>query len=94
MTTLPEATQPIPREFAPWLHQLAHEDDRPSPEVKLSRRETQVAKLISGEGCTNKEIGFRTNMSTNLVKQYVYSAMRKTGAKNRTELAIWVRDRK
>ena len=52
----------------------------------LSEREREVALLLSA-GKTNREIGERLFVSISTVKSHIASIFRKTGARNRTEVA-------
>ncbi|MGL5415706.1 MAG: response regulator [Clostridium sp.] len=54
---------------------------------ELTKREEEVAKLI-GEGLNNKEIGEKLYLSEGTVKNYVTKILDKLDVKNRTELAI------
>jgi DNA-binding CsgD family transcriptional regulator len=53
----------------------------------LSARELEVVKLIAG-GATNEEIAERLVISPRTVHSHVNRARRKTGARNRTDLAV------
>lgn len=56
---------------------------------ELTTREREVAKLASF-GLSNKEIADRLNISVNTVKQSLRTAMDKTGALRRNELAYYI----
>lgn len=56
---------------------------------ELTTREREVAKLASF-GLSNKEIADRLNISVNTVKQSLRTAMDKTGALRRNELAHYI----
>ena len=56
---------------------------------ELTTREREVAKLASF-GLSNKEIADRLNISINTVKQSLRTAMDKTGALRRSELAYYI----
>lgn len=53
----------------------------------LSPRELDVVKLVAG-GATNEEIAERLVISPRTVQSHVDRAMRKAGARNRTDLAV------
>ena len=55
----------------------------------LTRRELQVAGLIA-EGLTNKLIASRLGVSVNTINKHVQSALDKTGAHNRAQLAALI----
>jgi DNA-binding CsgD family transcriptional regulator len=54
---------------------------------ELSVKEIQVVQLLT-EGMTNPEIGDRLCLSPRTVQSHLATAMRKTGTKTRTELAV------
>lgn len=56
---------------------------------ELTTREREVAKMASF-GLSNKEIADRLNISVNTVKQSLRTAMDKTGALRRSELAHYI----
>jgi DNA-binding NarL/FixJ family response regulator len=62
----------------------------PSMEVRvqlgLTRRQQEIAPLLA-DGLTNKEIASRLNLSEQTVKNHVHSMLRRTGAKDRLEVA-------
>jgi PAS domain S-box-containing protein len=55
--------------------------------VKLSRRETDVLRLIT-EGYTNMQISELLDISANTVKSYVISLFNKLGVNDRTQAAV------
>ncbi|WP_433989773.1 response regulator transcription factor [Sulfitobacter sp. TBRI5] len=64
----------------------------PSPKAKtngkLSKREVAIlARLL--DGFSNKEIANALGIADTTVKVHVRSIFQKTGAKNRTQAAIW-----
>lgn len=63
-------------------------DSRPSRATdRLSVREAEIVHLVAA-GLTNHEIAERLVVSPRTVQNHVANAMRKTGVRNRTELAI------
>lgn len=57
-------------------------------EVPLTRRESEVLKLLAG-GATNKEIARGLNISYETVKEHVQHILRKIGVSDRTQAAVW-----
>jgi PAS domain S-box-containing protein len=55
--------------------------------VKLSRRETDVLRLIT-EGYTNAQVSELLNISANTVKSYVNNLFNKLGVNDRTQAAV------
>jgi DNA-binding NarL/FixJ family response regulator len=53
----------------------------------LSFRESQVVERVK-RGLPNKEIAFEIHLTEGTVKMYMNRIFRKTGATNRTELAV------
>jgi DNA-binding CsgD family transcriptional regulator len=53
----------------------------------LSVREVEVVQLVAG-GATNDEIAEQLVLSARTIQSHVENAMRKTGTRNRTELAV------
>ncbi|MFF3025830.1 response regulator [Microbacterium sp. NPDC057944] len=68
-----------------------HENDR-SVSTTLTDRELEIVALII-TGRTNSEIAGQLHMNVNTVKWHVGNMLDKTGAGNRTQLAIWVSSR-
>jgi len=58
--------------------------------MQLTPQLRKVADLI-GDGLTNPEIEGRMGLRRETVKSYVKRALRRTGARNRTHLAILMR---
>lgn len=54
----------------------------------LTAREKQVADLLTSEGLSNREIAERLGISERWVKCNMLELMRKTGVRNRVELAV------
>jgi DNA-binding NarL/FixJ family response regulator len=53
----------------------------------LTAREIEVVALVV-DGLTNPEIGVRLHISSRTVQSHVAAAMRKLGARSRTQLAV------
>lgn len=78
------------------INQILSDEPHPAPEdartprrlrtKTLTVREVEVAQLVSA-GMTNEEIAQRLFLSARTIQSHAQSAMRKTRAKNRAELA-------
>jgi len=55
-------------------------------QLGLTRRQQEIAPLLA-DGLTNKEIASRLNLSEQTIKNHVHSMLRRTGAKDRLEVA-------
>ncbi|MGL5648406.1 MAG: response regulator [Clostridium sp.] len=77
----------IHSEIAMKMASLLSENKNEVDLRELTKREEDVAKLI-GEGLNNKEIGEKLYLSEGTVKNYVTKILDKLDVKNRTELAI------
>ena len=55
---------------------------------KLTNRERTIIRLIS-QGAQNKDVAEQLHISNHTVKTHLYSAFRKTKARNRIELVNW-----
>lgn len=60
----------------------------PGGEASLSGRELEVVAAL-GQGLSNKNIARRLNITESTVKTHLKAILRKTGADNRTQVAIW-----
>jgi LuxR family transcriptional regulator, maltose regulon positive regulatory protein len=58
---------------------------------QLNFSEYQIVKLIA-MGKSNKEIASELKYSPGTIRQYLSKIFQKTGAKNRTQLALMLRD--
>jgi DNA-binding NarL/FixJ family response regulator len=58
----------------------------------LTARELEIAQLVAG-GATNREIAETLFLSPKTVERHVSNALKKIGARNRTQLAERLRDR-
>jgi DNA-binding CsgD family transcriptional regulator len=63
---------------------VAHAGPKPDAEVKLSRREQEVLRLVS-EGYSNAMIANRLHLSENTIKTYVETLLSRLHARNRAE---------
>ncbi|MCK6068509.1 MULTISPECIES: response regulator transcription factor [Microbacterium] len=81
-----------PRVTAPVLRELARRHDvRTQSPVKelLSPSERRVIVVLTSGVTTNDEIAAQLGVSVNTVRSHIQSAMRKVGAGDRTQLALW-----
>lgn len=53
----------------------------------LTEREVEIVRLVA-EGKSNRAIGWSTGLALGTVKDYLGSAMKKLGARNRTHTVI------
>jgi len=60
-------------------------------EIKLTVRQAQVLQLIQDRGASNKIIGKVLGLSESTVKLHIGAILKKYGAKNRTQLAVFSR---
>jgi two-component system, NarL family, nitrate/nitrite response regulator NarL len=60
------------------------------PRAELSPRERQILQCLT-QGESNKAIAFRFCMTESTVKAHMKAILRKIGASNRTQAAIWAR---
>jgi serine/threonine-protein kinase PknK len=65
---------------------------RTSQPLGISSREFEVVRLVA-QGLSNKEIARRLHLSVRTVETHVRHLLAKTGVINRTQLAIWARER-
>ncbi|MEE2039399.1 response regulator transcription factor [Nocardiopsis sp. CT-R113] len=64
----------------------------PAAASPLSEREEEVARLV-GTGATNREVARTLFITEGTAKNHVTSILRKLGLRDRTRLALWVRER-
>jgi DNA-binding NarL/FixJ family response regulator len=82
--TSPSVSGELRRMAATLNNQEPLEDDQ----VKLTRRETQLLRHLA-LGLSNNEIGRSLAISVETVKEHVQNVLRKLGAKDRTQAAVW-----
>ncbi|ANY85244.1 hypothetical protein BB934_44515 (plasmid) [Microvirga ossetica] len=71
---------------------LPSEQSTPDPKVtKLSPRETVILQSLMG-GDANKVIARRLDITESTIKVHVKSILRKIGAANRTQAAMWANE--
>ncbi|MFD4957875.1 response regulator [Microbacterium sp. NPDC058389] len=81
-----------PRVTAPLLRELTHRHGRPARDAvaaSLSPSERSVVVLLSTGVTSNDDIAKELGVSVNTVRSHVQSAMKKVGATDRTQLALW-----
>ncbi|WP_096084817.1 LuxR C-terminal-related transcriptional regulator [Agaribacterium haliotis] len=61
------------------------------PDVKLTKRERQILKLIN-DGATNADIAGALTVSEHTVKSHLYNVYKKIGVRNRLEASNWARN--
>jgi non-specific serine/threonine protein kinase len=61
----------------------------PGGEIRLTRRELQVARLVT-EGLTNKEIAEKLVISQRTAEGHINRILAKTGHRSRTQFAAWI----
>ncbi len=59
---------------------------------QLSEREEEIARLVA-EGCSNREISRRLDLSEHTVKNYLFRVFEKLGVSTRVELAVYALNR-
>lgn len=57
----------------------------------LSSKDIQIVSLVS-EGKTNKEIADSTGLALGTIRQYLYIIFKKIKVRNRTELAVLMKE--
>jgi DNA-binding NarL/FixJ family response regulator len=78
----------IPKEIKKRLRKLKPRSD----EITLTTRQRQVFNIISKSGVSNKIIARSLNISESTVKLHVGAILKKYGLKNRTQLALFVKE--
>lgn len=73
---------------------LLHARRRPTePEAALTDRESQVLGLVC-DGLSNKQIALRLGITERTVKAHLGSVFQRIGVTDRTQAALWARDRR
>ena len=80
------------REYTCPYCKQATADRAASSAPRLSFREKQIVFLIQ-QAKSNKEIAYELCLTVGTVKEYNFHIFRKLGVSNRTELALWGRER-
>jgi DNA-binding NarL/FixJ family response regulator len=80
------------REYACPNCKQATADRAPCSAPRLTFREKQIVFLIR-KAKSNKEIAHELCLTVGTVKEYIFHIFRKLGVANRTELALWGRER-
>lgn len=81
-----------PRRFQSWRAPSTSEHSAPDPRVeKLSPRETVILQSLMG-GEANKVIARKLEITEAMIKVHVKSILRKIGAANRTQAAMWANE--
>jgi two-component system nitrate/nitrite response regulator NarL len=89
-----DEAEPVPPEMQQLVQRLGK--PRPAeqascPRTELSARERQILdRLVQGD--SNKAIALRFCMTESTVKAHMKTILRKIGASNRTQAALWARD--
>jgi DNA-binding NarL/FixJ family response regulator len=63
-----------------------------SNEIKLTPRQKQVVRMVIKSGASNKIIARTLNISESTVKLHIGAILKKYGLRNRTQLAVYVKD--
>lgn len=74
------------------LKKLRKKTYRKSNDIKLTPRQRQVFRMIVKSGVSNKIIARALNISESTVKLHIGAILKKYGLKNRTQLAVFVKD--
>ncbi len=65
---------------------------RPPSERRLTLRESQISELVA-KAMENKEIAYELHLAEGTVKSYLFRIYAKFNLRNRTELAMFMRER-
>ncbi|CAL9514282.1 Transcriptional regulatory protein DegU [Nocardiopsis dassonvillei] len=82
---------PVPAGSAPAAVPAGPAEPTGSARSPLSQREWEVARMI-GEGATNREIARGLFITDGTTRNHVTNILRKLGLRDRTRLALWVRE--
>jgi len=85
------ASPPRPRDVP--ASELLDRAARPAAAASLSLREIEVVTAL-GHGLSNKAIARKLKITESTVKTHLKAILRKTGAENRTQVAIWAIENK
>lgn len=89
LTDIVEGRVHIPRIIKEKLYPKPIRGTKPS--ISLTPREQQVLSLIRDRGASNKIIAKMLDISESTVKLHIGKVLKKYGAKNRTQLAVFSR---
>jgi DNA-binding NarL/FixJ family response regulator len=79
--------------FTEYVQRLVEREPRArAPMPNLTPRELEVIRLMA-EGQSNRTIAGRLNLTEAAVKVHIRRVLRKLGATNRTQAAIWAVER-
>src|SRR4051812_12707394 len=74
-----------------WCNMMPRHLERPSPSCvtpALSPRQIDVVTLVA-QGLTNQQIARNLSIGVDTVKKHLTQALRVSGCRNRTQLALW-----
>lgn len=80
----------IPKQIQNMLRKV--KPNKKSDTIKLTPRQRQVFAMVSKSGASNKVIARSLNISESTVKLHVGAILKKYGLRNRTQLAVFVKD--
>ncbi len=78
----------IDASLIPTMKEFMNKKKKPSLEVKLTKREIQILRLLS-EGLFNKEIGGRLGISEKTVRNHISHLFKTIGVSDRTQAAVY-----
>lgn len=88
-TGISKKIQPLLRPIKRTTIKLSQKKD----EIQLTPRQRQIFNLISTRGASNKTIARLLDISESTVKLHTSAILKKYGVKNRTQLAIFTKDK-
>lgn len=77
----------LARHLSPWLRSSFARSREGGGDVALTHREAEVVDLVA-RGMSNRQVASELHITIDTVKKHVMLAMKKTGADNRTQLAL------